>query len=90
MPTRAVKDHPNDDNALFTTFEWRGNVFTVKKKFPIFGFMRVLDKSPIEAMTMILSPESLELLETYEMDFADLGDFVNTVSKNLGAGNSGN
>lgn len=89
MPT-ARKDHPSDDAQNYTVAEWHGMNLQIKKKFPMFAFMRTLNENPIEAIAMILSPSSLEALENLDMDFEDLDDLVGTISKNLGAKNSGN
>lgn len=83
------KIHPSDDNQ-FTTVVWRDVPLQVKKKFPMFGFMRTITKDPIEGISMIISEESLAVLETIEMDFADLNELIETISEGLGAKNAGN
>ncbi len=89
MATAPRKPHPADDQN-HTIVVWHDIPLQVKKKFPMFGFMRALDKSPIDAIGMILSEESLAKLEEVEMDFADLSDLMEAVSEGLGAKNAGN
>lgn len=84
------KPHPSDDNEQFTTVVWRDVPVLVKKKFPMFGFMRKLDKNPIDALALILADESLEALEQIDMDFADLNELIEKISEGLGAKNAGN
>jgi hypothetical protein len=84
------KPHPADDFAEFTIVEWRDYKIEVKKKFPMFGFMRKLNGDPIGAIAMILSEGSLEELESIEMDFADLNELIEKISEGLGAKNAGN
>lgn len=91
MAQRAtVKVHPSDDKTPYAEVIWRDVPLQVKKKFPMFGFMRALDRNPIEAICMILSEDSVASLEEIEMDFEDLNDLVSSISKALGAGDSGN
>jgi hypothetical protein len=83
------RTHPSEDSQ-FTTVVWRDIPLTLKKKFPMFGFMRTITKDPIEGIAMILSEESLAVLEEVEMDFADLNNLIETISEGLGAKNAGN
>lgn len=88
MPTQR-RTHPADDTQ-FVTVVWRDIPLKLKKKFPMFGFMRTITKDPIEGIAMILSEESLAALEEIDMDFADLNNLIETISDGLGAKTAGN
>lgn len=91
MPrVNTQKDHPADDLQNYNIVEWHDIKLLVKKRFALFGFMRKLEKSPIEAIAMILHEESLSALEEVEMTMQELDEVIEVISKGLGAGNAGN
>ncbi len=92
MPQRSTvqRDHPSDDLQQYTVAEWNGITLRIKKRFPMFGFMRKLEKNPVDAIAMILDEESLLALENADMDMNELDELIGVISKNLGAGNQGN
>lgn len=50
------------------TFEFEGEVYTVKAKFQMFKFMRLIGSSPVEAIAIALTPDSLAKLDEIDMD----------------------
>lgn len=92
MPTRARADHPVADvtEDKYTVTEWNGITLEVKKKFPMFGFMKRLEESPISAIALILSPETLAVIEEVDMGFEDLDSLLNAISEAMGLKNRGN
>ena len=71
---------PARDNSTTQEIEFNGIQLTVKTKFKIFKFMRMLNTDPIGALSLALDEDSLETVEEIEMDLADFEKLVNLIS----------
>ena len=90
---RAAKPvHPASDleEGKYTIREWNGIKLEIKKKFPLFGLLKALDESPIKAMSLVMSPDTLAVLETTDMDFDDVNELLDIMSEAMGLKNLGN
>ena len=72
--------NPARDTAATQEIEFNGIKLTVKTKFKIFKFMRMLNTDPIGALSLALDEDSLEAVEEIEMDLADFEKLVNLIS----------
>lgn len=85
MP-RAV---PANDLAV-KSFDFDGETYYVKSKFPMFKFFKQLNENPVLAMSLALEGESLERLEGKDMDMEDFKNLLESLSQTLAGTNSGN
>lgn len=85
MTTRANRSPANDGSLVSVTF--KGVELTVKTKFKIFKFMRMINEDPIGALALALTETSLEAAEEIEMDFKDFEELINLISETLSGGN---
>lgn len=83
MTTRANKSLPANDTLATKDIEFNGVTLTVKTKFKIFKFMKMINTDPIGALTLALTDESQEVVEELEMDFADFEILINKISDAL-------
>ncbi|MET0463750.1 MAG: hypothetical protein ABW007_11375 [Chitinophagaceae bacterium] len=83
MTTRANKANPATDTLDFVEIEFNGITLTVKTKFKIFKFMKLINSDPISALQLALTDESAELVEDIEMDFSDFEVLVNKITDAL-------
>jgi len=82
-PSRRVNKSTPANDISNKTIEFNGVTLTVKTKFKIFKFMKMIDKDPIGAMSLALTEESLAVAEDLEMDFNDFEVLVNMISDAL-------
>lgn len=76
-PKRAV---PADDFSEFTSFEYEGETYHVRKKFKIAKFLKKLNSEPIDAIELALEEGSYARFEDLDMDMEDLKTFLEGLS----------
>lgn len=72
------------------TFEFNGEVYSVKNKFPMFKFFTLLDTNPGAALALSLDKESLERLQEVDMDMADFKVVLEKISNAISGDSTGN
>lgn len=80
MATQKSKLTPDHEAKAF---EFAGQTFGVKRKFMIGRFLKVLNTSPVDAIEIVLEPDSFEAFLDLEMDMDDLKEFLNRMSNAL-------
>lgn len=84
-----VKPNPSDDMAL-KQFEYRGELFTVKNKFKMLKFFRLLQNDPAGAIELVIEEEDYARLEDLDMDVEDLKVLLEKVSEAISGDSLGN
>jgi hypothetical protein len=75
-----VKRTPATDTVSTVEIEFKDVVLTVKTKFKIFKFMRLINEDAIGALSLALTDESLEVVEDMEMNLEEFEVLVNKIS----------
>lgn len=68
----------------FVTVEFKGEELLVKEKFKVWKFMKILERSPIEAIDMILDEGSVEILDELEFTIPELKQLLADLVDALG------
>lgn len=72
------------------TFEYSGEIYSVKSKFQMFKFFKLLDSNPGAALALALEDESLERLEEVDMDMEDFKVALDKISQAISGDSTGN
>lgn len=86
MTTKASVVNENQTK----TFEFQGETYTVKLKFQMFKFFKLIGSSPIEAISLALAPESLARLDEKELDMDDFKKLLEIISETISGTDSKN
>lgn len=81
---------PDVDLENVNTFEYRGEVYAVRKKFKIAKFLKKLNSEPIDAIELALTEDSYARFEDLEMDMGDLQEFLEGLSTAMAGTSSKN
>lgn len=81
-PRKVTPDDLNPNG-----FEFDGERFTVKSKYKIGKFFRLLETNPVGALEVILDEESYAKFEELEMDMKEFESFFEKVA-NVASGSS--
>lgn len=84
-----VKPVPAEDFQV-KTFEYDGEIYSVKNKFQMFKFFKMLDTNPGGALALALDDESLERLEEVDMDMEDFKSVLEKISQAISGDTTGN
>lgn len=69
---------------------FNGVTLEVKPKFKIFKFLRLLNSSPIEAISLALTDESIEQLEDMDMDMKEFEQVLELIAEKIAGTTQGN
>lgn len=72
------------------TFEYNGEIYSVKSKFQMFKFFKMLDSNPGGALALAVEDESLERLEEVDMDMNGFKDVLEKISQAISGDSTGN
>lgn len=82
MPVQKPKLVPADDlENEFTSFEFKGENYLVKKKFKIARFLKTLNESPVDAIEIALASDSYDRFLDLEIDMDELKEFLECLSE---------
>lgn len=84
-----AKPTPAEDFQV-KTFEFNGEVYSVKSKFQMFKFFKMLDTNPGGALALALDDESLERLEEVDMNMDDFKEVLEKISQAISGDSTGN
>lgn len=88
MAVQKPKLVPADDlESEFTSFEFKGENYLVKRKFKIARFLKALNDAPVDAIEIALAADSYEKFLDLEIDMDELKEFLEGLSTAMsGAG----
>lgn len=78
MPTKS-RALPVNDTEL-KSFDFQGETFFVKDRFKVGRFLRSLSESPVDAIEIVLVPDSFEKFLDLEITMDELKDFLEGLS----------
>jgi hypothetical protein len=84
-----VKPVPADDYEV-KTFEFKGEFYTVKTKFKMVKFFRLLDENPVLAIQEAIEPSSYQKLEEVDLEIDDFKELLEKVAKAISGDTAGN
>lgn len=84
-----VKAVPADDFSS-KYFVYEGETYTVKSKFKMFKFFRLLNDNPVLALSEALEEESMARLEELDIDMDDFKKILESLSEVLAGTSAGN
>ncbi len=78
-----------NDNEL-KTFTFRDQTYEVRTKFKMFKFFNLINSNPVAAVALALTEDSLERLESEEMDMDDFKTLLEAISEAIAGTDSKN
>jgi hypothetical protein len=84
-----AKPVPADDYEV-KTFEFHGEYYTVRTKFKMVKFFRLLDENPVLAIQEALEEPSYKKLEEIDIEMDDFKDLLEKVAKAISGDTAGN
>lgn len=87
----AVKNKavPADDFNT-KTFEFQGEVFTVRERFKVGRFLKSLSDAPVDAIELVLEEHSFEKFLDLEITMDELKEFLEGLSEAMSGSSSKN
>lgn len=79
MPAKRIVT-PDMDTFNYVTFEYAGEAYSVKKKFKIGRFLKVINENPMDAIEIALTEESYEKFLDLEITMDELKEFMESVA----------
>lgn len=90
MPAAKNRQTALDADDQFKTFTFQDETYTVRNKFKVAKFLRKLNSEPVDALEIVLTPESFEKFLELEITMEELGDFLEALSGVMAGTNAKN